>query len=66
METLRILSETYPNPKRTVLVGLWNSEEQGLNGSRAFVADHPEIVDNIQATKWMKLVSNAGVLECRV
>jgi hypothetical protein len=49
METLRILSETYPTPKRTVLVGLWNSEEQGLNGSRAFVADHPEIVENIHA-----------------
>ncbi|MBT8396832.1 MAG: M20/M25/M40 family metallo-hydrolase [Gemmatimonadetes bacterium] len=49
METLRILSETYPNPKRSIIVGLWNSEEQGLNGSRAFVADHPEIVENIHA-----------------
>src|SRR5690606_31068559 len=27
----------------------WGSEEQGLNGSRAFVEDHPEIVQNIQA-----------------
>ena len=25
------------------------SEEQGLNGSRAFVEDHPEIVQNLQA-----------------
>ncbi len=49
METLRILSEAYPNPKRSIIAGLWNSEEQGLNGSRAFVADHPEIVENIQA-----------------
>ena len=49
METLRILSEVYPNPKRTIIAGLWNSEEQGLNGSRAFVADHPEIVENIHA-----------------
>jgi hypothetical protein len=47
METFRILSEVYPNPKRTVIAGLWNSEEQGLNGSRAFVADHPDIVENI-------------------
>ena len=30
-------------------VGHWGSEEQGLNGSRAFVEDHPEIVNNIQA-----------------
>lgn len=49
METLRILSEVYPNPKRTIIAGLWNSEEQGLNGSRAFVADHPEIVENVHA-----------------
>lgn len=49
MEAARILKEHYPNPKRTILVGLWGSEEQGLNGSRAFVEDHPEIVENIQA-----------------
>lgn len=49
MEAVRILKEVYPSPKRTIIVGLWNSEEQGLNGSRAFVADHPEIVENIQA-----------------
>lgn len=49
MEAARILKEKYPNPKRTILVGLWGSEEQGLNGSRAFVEDHPEIVANVQA-----------------
>lgn len=49
METMRILKKVYPNPKRTILVGHWGSEEQGLNGSRAFVKDHPEIVENVQA-----------------
>jgi hypothetical protein len=49
MEAIRILKKMYPNPKRTILVGLWSSEEQGLNGSRAFVEDHPEIVNNMQA-----------------
>jgi carboxypeptidase Q len=49
MEAMRILKKLYPNPKRTILVGHWGSEEQGLNGSRAFVEDHPEIVNNIQA-----------------
>lgn len=49
MEVARILKEVYPNPKRTILVGLWGSEEQGLNGSRAFVEDNPEIVDGVQA-----------------
>jgi Zn-dependent M28 family amino/carboxypeptidase len=46
---MRILKKIYPNPKRTILVGHWGSEEQGLNGSRAFVEDHPEIIKNIQA-----------------
>jgi len=49
MEAMRILKKVYPNPKRTILVGHWGSEEQGLNGSRSFVEDHPEIVKNIQA-----------------
>jgi hypothetical protein len=48
MEAMRILKKFYPAPKRTILVGHWGSEEQGLNGSRAFVEDHPEIVKNIQ------------------
>src|SRR5690606_23112202 len=47
MEVVRILKKYYPNPKRTIIVGLWGSEEQGLNGSRAFVEDYPQIVDNI-------------------
>jgi carboxypeptidase Q len=49
MEAMRILKKVYPYPKRTILVGHWGSEEEGLNGSRAFVEDHPEIVNNIQA-----------------
>jgi carboxypeptidase Q len=49
MEAMRILKKFYPNPKRTILVGHWSSEEQGLNGSRAFVEDHPEVVNNLQA-----------------
>lgn len=49
MEAMRILKKFYPNPKRTILVGHWGSEEQGLNGSRAFVEDHPEVVKNLQA-----------------
>ena len=49
MEAMRILKKMYPNPKRTILVGHWGSEEQGLNGSRAFVEDHPTIVKNVQA-----------------
>jgi carboxypeptidase Q len=49
MEAMRVLKKMYPNPKRTILVGHWGSEEQGLNGSRAFVEDFPKIVENTQA-----------------
>ncbi|MEY4049420.1 MAG: hypothetical protein RL262_254 [Bacteroidota bacterium] len=49
MEAMRILKLVYPNPKRTILVGHWGSEEQGLNGSRSFVEDHPEIISKLQA-----------------
>ena len=49
METMRILQAAYPNPKRTILIGLWSGEEQGLNGSRAYTEDHPEVVEGLQA-----------------
>lgn len=49
MEAARILKKVYPNPKRTIIIGHWGSEEQGLNGSRAFVEDNPKIVEGLQA-----------------
>ena len=49
MEAMRILKLTYPHPKRTILVGHWASEEQGLNGSTAFTEDHPEVMKGLQA-----------------
>jgi hypothetical protein len=49
MEAMRILKEAYPRPKRTIMVGHWASEEQGLNGSRAFAEDHPEVLKGLQA-----------------
>lgn len=49
LEAIRILKATYPNPKRTIIVGHWGGEEQGLNGSRSFVEDHPEVVAGIRA-----------------
>ena len=49
LEVMRILTAVYPQPKRTILIALWNGEEQGLNGSRAFTEDHPEVVQGLQA-----------------
>lgn len=48
METARILKKILPNPKRTIIIGHWGSEEQGLNGSRGFVEDNPEIIKNLK------------------
>ena len=48
MEAMRILKLVYPHPKRTILVGHWSSEEEGLVGSRAFTEDHPEVVQGLQ------------------
>ncbi|MBE0591746.1 MAG: M20/M25/M40 family metallo-hydrolase, partial [Gemmatimonadales bacterium] len=48
LEAMRILKETYPNPRRTILVGHWANEEMGLVGSAAFREDHPEVVEGLQ------------------
>jgi len=49
LEAMRILKAAYPNPKRTIILGLWGGEEQGLIGSGAFAADHPEVIRGLQA-----------------
>lgn len=49
LETMRILKAAYPNPRRTILVGHWGGEEQGLVGSTAFAADNPDVIDGLQA-----------------
>jgi len=40
MEALRILKTTGLTLKRTVRLGLWGAEEQGLHGSQAYVRRH--------------------------
>lgn len=70
MEAMRVLKLAYPNPKRTIMVGHWASEEQGLNGSRAFTEDHPEVLKGLQAlfnqdngTGRVQSVSAAGLTD---
>ncbi len=44
MEAIRLISElireTGVQPRRTIRIGLWSGEEQGLLGSRAYVSRH--------------------------
>ncbi len=49
LEAMRILKRAGYVPKRTILAGHWGGEEQGLNGSRSFSKDHPEIVSGLHA-----------------
>jgi hypothetical protein len=49
MEAIRILKTLGLEPRRTVRIALWSGEEQGLLGSRAWVANHPELHPKISA-----------------
>ncbi|HKP88038.1 MAG TPA: M20/M25/M40 family metallo-hydrolase, partial [Blastocatellia bacterium] len=40
MEVMRILQTLGLKPRRTIRMALWSGEEQGLLGSRAYVAEH--------------------------
>ena len=40
MEVMRILKAVNLKPRRTIRLGLWSGEEQGLHGSRAYVEQH--------------------------
>jgi carboxypeptidase Q len=40
MEAMRILQAVGAKPRRTIRIGLWGGEEEGLLGSRAYVREH--------------------------
>jgi len=40
MEAMRILKALNLKPRRTIRIGLWTGEEEGLLGSRAYAAQH--------------------------
>jgi len=49
MEAMRILKILNLEPRRTIRIGLWSGEEQGLLGSRAWVRNHPDELPKISA-----------------
>ncbi len=67
MEAMRILTAVGATPDRTIRVGLWSGEEQGLIGSRAYVAHHlaayPEPTDPVQKALPSSLRESTGPLQ---
>jgi carboxypeptidase Q len=49
MEAMRILKTIGVKPRRTIRIGLWSGEEQGLLGSRFWVENHKDLWPKISA-----------------
>lgn len=62
MEAMRILKQSGLKMKRTVRIGLWGGEEQGLLGSRAYVKQHFADRETMKTTpEWDKFSSYFNV-----
>ena len=55
MEVMRILNALQVKPRRTIRIGLWTGEEQGLFGSEGYVKQHFGYVPLSTAPEQMKL-----------
>ena len=49
MEAMRILKSLDLHPRRTIRIALWSGEEEGIYGSRGWIAKHPELAPRISA-----------------
>jgi carboxypeptidase Q len=69
MEVMRILNALHVKPRRTIRVGLWTGEEQGLFGSRLYVKQHFGSVplstapEEMKKPEWMR--KPAGPVEVK-
>jgi len=60
MEVMRILNALQVKPRRTIRIGLWTGEEQGLFGSIGYVKQHFGFVplstapDQVKLPEWMR------------
>jgi len=69
MEVMRILNALQVKPRRTIRIGLWTGEEQGLFGSIGYVKQHFGFVplstapDQIKLPEWLR--KPAGPLQLK-
>jgi carboxypeptidase Q len=60
MEAARILKALNLQPRRTIRLGLWSGEEQGLLGSKAYVAEHFGYYTNTPPTRPLRSPKEAA------
>ncbi len=69
MEVMRILNTLQVKPRRTIRIGLWTGEEQGLFGSIGYVKEHFGFVplstapDQVKLPEWLR--KPAGPLQLK-
>jgi carboxypeptidase Q len=69
MEVMRILNALQVKPRRTIRIGLWTGEEQGLFGSTGYVKQHFGYVplstapDQLELPEWLRKA--AGPVELK-
>ena len=62
MEAVRIIQALGLKPRRTIRIGLWSGEEQGLFGSLAYVAQHfGAPADESKNASFARLMQGGGV-----
>jgi carboxypeptidase Q len=68
MEVMRIIKSLGVTPRRTIRIGLWSGEEQGLIGARAYVAQHfagrgePKDAEQAKLPIWLRSANEKGAL----
>ena len=60
MEAMRILAALDLHPRRTIRIGLWSGEEEGLLGSKAYVARHFGYYTNLAENTVMRSPKDSG------
>ena len=69
MEVMRILNALQVKPRRTIRIGLWTGEEQGLFGSAGYVKEHFGYVplstapDQMKMPEWLRKPAGPVVLK---
>jgi carboxypeptidase Q len=69
MEVMRILNTLQVKPRRTIRIGLWTGEEQGLFGSIGYVKEHFGYVplstapDQLAMPEWMRKPAGPVVIK---